>query len=152
MPLGQKVLRYLPREEQERISRGTLGLTGGTAAEGFGTCGAIIGACFVVSYVSGIGWKELGEDVKNSSIPLRNCKIYVTDKCTKQFGSIRCLEIRYRRTGFAYSFTDRVAFSEALKFAFKTHPERCGMGTINTPMSMAAGWGAEGVCDVMKIE
>ena len=136
-------------EEEEMILRGMLSLSGGTAREGFGTCGAVIGACFMIAYVSGIGTREMLEDVNNRAVPINHAQ-EVTEKCTKEWGSICCNDMRYRRAGRAYSLKDPNSWADMEKF-METASEICGHGTVNSVPAIVSGWAAEKICDLKGI-
>ena len=136
-------------EEEETILRGMLSLSGGTAREGIGTCGAVTSACFVISYISGIGTKEMLEDVDNRSIPILKAQA-VTEKCIKEWGSICCNDMRYRRAGRTYNFKDPNSWAAMEEF-MKTASEICGHGTINSVPATVSGWAAEAICDMQGI-
>lgn len=119
------------------------------AREGMGTCGAVISACFVIAYVSGIGTKEMLENVDNRSIPILKAQS-VTEKCIKEWGSICCNDMRYRRAGRAYNFRDQRAWTDMEEF-METAAEICGHGTINSVPAIISGLAAEAICDMKGI-
>ena len=139
------------QKEEEKISKGVAVLEGGTAGEGFGTCGACISACFIIAYVSGVETKEIFEHPHHRHHVAKNAIKYITSKFMKEWASICCIDIRYRRGGRAYSFTNPDSMEEARRFKI-ANPELCGAATTHSVPAMAVGWAIEGVCDIMGIK
>lgn len=135
-------------EEQEKVFKGMVGLQGGTGGTSYGTCGAVIGPSFCVSMVSGIGPKEQLENKYAGSVSCANVINGVTSKFVKDFGSINCRDICFRRWGRVLDFCRPDTMREFLEKA-KDRPEcqdtRC-------TIAFGAGCGAEQICDIMKIE
>jgi len=135
-------------EEQETIFKAMVGLAGGTGTTGLGTCGAVLGPSFLVSLVSGIGTKEQLEDKYKCLASCTNVNNGVTSKFIKEFGSIVCRDICFRRWGRVLDFCRPDTMQEFLART-KEYPEcqdtRC-------TISMGAGWGVEKICAMMKIE
>lgn len=135
-------------EEQERMFKGMVGLQGGTGGTSYGTCGAVIGPSFVISMVSGVGTKELLEDKYKGAYSCTNVIKGVISKFVKEFGSITCLDICFRRWGIVFDFCRPDTMRESEERA-KDRPEcqdtRC-------TIAIGAGWGAEQLCDMMGIK
>jgi len=135
-------------EEQERVFKGMVGLQGGTGGTSYGTCGAVIGPGFLISMVSGIGTKELLEDKYKGANSCTNVIKGVTSKFVKEFGSINCRDICFRRWGRVLDFCRPDTMREFVEKA-KERPEcqdtRC-------TIAIGAGWGAEQICDMIGIK
>nr|MBC8458661.1 C_GCAxxG_C_C family protein [Deltaproteobacteria bacterium] len=138
-------------EEQEKVFRALVGMEGGTAAEGYGTCGACLSPCFIISYFTGVGPKDLMENRGNAAKACINAKKFVTNNFLKEYGSICCREIRYSRTGIIYNITKPDGVRRMLEFE-KNYPEICGFCTTNHPISKGAAWAVEGICDMKGIK
>jgi len=135
-------------QEQEKVFKGMVGLQGGTGGTGSGTCGAVTGPSFCVSMVANIGPKEQLENRYAGSASCANVINGVTSKFVKEFGSINCRDICFRRWGRVLDFCRPDTMREFLEKA-KDRPEcqdtRC-------TIAFGAGCGAEQICDIMKIE
>lgn len=148
-------------EVQEQISKGIFGLTGGTAAQSIGTCGAVSAGTFLVSYVSDLGTKDLTkelpeltkEDLEKVFVPMDNAEKYITDKYMEQYGSIICGDIRFKRTGRVYSFRRPDTWAEMIQYT-RDHPKECGARDVTSdhPSVTGAGWAAEAICAIKGID
>jgi len=94
----------MPVEVEEEIFKGIVGLHGGTAQSGVGTCGAISAACFLISYVVGVTSEELAQNSALSVTAALPAVIYVIDRFEGEYGAIDCLRLRYNRVQRAFDF------------------------------------------------
>ena len=62
-------IEIVPKEIEEELFKGVLGLTGGIGNLGVGTCGAVSGASFAISLACNIGPKELAPNKALRWIP-----------------------------------------------------------------------------------
>ncbi len=146
---------------QEQIFKGLYALTGGTAAQSIGTCGAVVAGTFLVSYVSDLGTKDLTksipeltkEDRDKILVPITNAMQGITDKFMKQYGSILCNDIRFKRTGRVYSFIRQDTFDEMSQY-MQNHLDECGTDDVTSdhPSTMGSGWAVEAICALKGIE
>ncbi len=154
-------VELFPPDLQEEIFKGMYALTGGTAGQSIGTCGAVVAGTFLVSYVSGLGTKDLTkgigdlteEDKAKVLGPIMNAMEGITNKFMQAYGSIICRDIRFKRTGRVYSFIMPDTFDEIVQY-MKTHPKECGSGdpTSDHPSTMGVGWAVEAICDLKGID
>ena len=145
-------------ETQETITQGMVGLHGGIAMTGVGTCGAVTASTLIISCVVGVSTEELmanGNLNYASSIPAVE---YVIDRFEEDYGAIDCLRVRYNRVQRALDLTDPDARILEMTFALY-EKEKCGMtaekfegGRDQTPPVMGARWAAEAVCDLLAME
>jgi len=133
--------------------KGIVALEGGTAAQGTGACGAVAASVFLVSYVTDIGTRELTEDPDKTGVAHQNAIKGVISKFMKEYGTIVCRDIRFKRTGRIYSFLRTDTVHEMKQF-MKEHTDICGIKdvTSNHPVITGSGWGAGAVCDLKGIE
>jgi hypothetical protein len=151
-------IELFPAETQEVITQGMIGLHGGVALTGVGTCGAITASTFVISYVVGVSTEELTKNGNlnyASSIPAVES---VIDRFEEEYGAIDCLRIRYNRVQRALDLTDPDARILELTFAMY-EKEKCGMmasefedGRDQTPPVRGARYASETICDLLAME
>jgi hypothetical protein len=145
-------------ETQEALTQGMVGLHGGIAMTGVGTCGAVTASTFIISYVVGVTTEELmanGNLNYASSIPAVE---YIIDRFEEDYGAIDCLRVRYNRVQRALDLMDPDARILEMTFAFY-EKDKCGMtsdkfegGRDQTPPVRGARWAAEAVCDLLAME
>jgi hypothetical protein len=151
-------IELFPPEVQEAMTQAMIGLHGGVAMTGVGTCGAVIASTFIISYVVGVSTKELSEN-KNlnyaASIPAVE---YVIDRFEEDYGAIDCLRMRYNRVQRALDLTDPDARILEMTFALYER-EKCGMtapefegGRDQTAPVRGARWACEAICDLLALE
>ncbi len=148
-------------EVQEQISKGIYALTGGTAGQSIGTCGAVVAGTFLVSYVSDLGTSDLTkeipeltqEDLDRVLVPFANAEQHITNKYMEQYGSIVCQDIRFKRNGRIYSLRRPDTWNEMTQFMMN-HPKECGSADVTSdhPAVMGAGWAVEAICDLKGID
>jgi hypothetical protein len=151
-------VELFPLEIQKALTSGFIGLHGGVAMSGVGTCGAITASTFLISYVVGVTTEELTKNGNlnyASSIPAVE---YVIDRFEEDYGAIDCLRVRYNRVQRALDLTDPDARILEMTFAFY-EKEKCGMtadkfegGRDQTPPVRGARWAAEAICDLLAME
>jgi hypothetical protein len=151
-------IELFPPEIQEAITQGMIGLHGGVAMTGVGTCGAVIASTFLISYVVGVTTEELSKnDNLNyaSSVPAVE---YVIDRFEEDYGAIDCLRVRYNRVQRALDLMDPDARILEMTFALY-EKDKCGMtapdfegGRDQTPPVRGARWAAEAICDLLGME
>ena len=148
-------------EVQEQISKGIYALTGGTAGQSTGTCGAVAAGTFLVSYVSDLGTKDLTkeipeltkEDLDKALVPFANAEQGITDKYMEQYGSIVCEAIRFKRNGRVFSFRRPDTWDEMTQY-MRDHPKECGSADVTSdhPSIMGVGWAVEAICALKGID
>lgn len=151
-------IELFPSETQEAITQGMVGLHGGVAMTGVGTCGAVTAATFAISYVVGVSSDDLARDGNlnyASSIPAVES---VIDRFEEDYGAIDCLRVRYNRVQRALDLTDPDARILELTFAMY-EKEKCGMGhpqfedgRDQTPPVRAARFACETICELLAME
>jgi len=151
-------IELFPPEIQEAITQGMIGLHGGVAMTGVGTCGAVIASTFLISYVVGVTTEELSKnDSLNyaSSVPPVE---YVIDRFEEDYGAIDCLRVPYNRVQRALDLMDPDARILEMTFALY-EKDKCGMtapdfegGRDQTPPVRGARWAAEAICDLLGME
>ncbi len=150
-------IELMPVEVEEVIHMGMMGLHGGTAASGIGTCGAVSAACFLIAYVVGLSRKEVAENSAVGAAASLPGIIYVVDRFEEEFGAIDCLRIRYNRTQRAFDFLDPDARFWEMMFIVAER-NKCGVLSerdpreIDHPVVLAAKWGAEAICDLLQMD
>jgi hypothetical protein len=145
-------------ETQEALTQGMIGLHGGIAMTGVGTCGAVTASAFLISYVVGITTEELSKDGNlnyAASVPVAE---YVIDRFEEDYGAFDCLRVRYNRVQRAYDLLDPDTRILEMTFAMYER-EKCGMtapnfegGRDQTPPVRGARWAAEAICDLLGME
>jgi hypothetical protein len=145
-------------ETQEALTQGMIGLHGGVAMTGVGTCGAVIASAFLISYVVGVTTEELSKNGNlnyAASVPVAE---YVIDRFEEDYGAFDCLRLRYNRVQRAYDLLDPDARILEMTFAMYER-EKCGMtapyfegGRDQTPPVRGARWAAEAICDLLGME
>ncbi len=151
-------IELFPPEMQELLTQGMVGLHGGVAMTGVGTCGAVTAATFIISYVVGISTEELSKDSNlnyAASIPAVE---YVIDRFEEDYGAIDCLRIRFNRVQRALDFTDPDARILEMLFALY-EKDKCGMaapdfegGRDQTAPVRGAQYAVEAICDLLAME
>jgi len=145
-------------ETQDAVTQGMVGLHGGVAMTGVGTCGAVTAATFAISYVVGVSSADLARDGNlnyASSIPAVES---VIDRFEEDYGAIDCLRVRYNRVQRALDLTDPDARILELTFAMY-EKEKCAMGHPNfedgrdqTPPARGARYACEAICELLALE
>ncbi len=145
-------------ETQEMLTQGMMGLQGGVALTGVGTCGAVTASAFIISCVVGVTTEELTKNPNLNyamSIPIVED---VIDRFEEDYGAIDCLRLRYNRVQRALDLTDPDARILELTFAVY-EKEKCGMTAANfeggrdqSPPVRGARWAAEAICDLLRME
>jgi hypothetical protein len=87
-------------EVQEALIQGMMGLHGGIAMTGVGTCGAVTAATFLISYVVGVPPEKLKKDGNLNYAASVPAVEYVIDRFEEDYGAIDCLRVRYNRVDF----------------------------------------------------
>jgi hypothetical protein len=145
-------------ETQEALTQGMIGLHGGVAMTGVGTCGAIIASVFLISYVVGVTTEELSKNGNLNYAASVPAVEYVIDRFENDYGAIDCLRMRYNRVQRALDLTDPDARILEMTFALY-EKDKCGMtasgferGRDQTPPVRGARWAAEAICDLLVVE
>jgi len=145
-------------ETQEALTQGMIGLHGGVAMTGVGTCGSVIASVFLISYVVGVTTEELSKNGNLNYAASVPAVEYVIDRFEKDYGAIDCLRMRYNRVQRALDLTDPDARILEMTFALY-EKDKCGMtapdfegGRDQTPPVRGARWAAEAICDLLVIE
>jgi hypothetical protein len=151
-------IELFPSDVQEMITQGMVGLHGGVAMTGVGTCGAVTASTFLISYVVGVSSDDLARDGNlnyASSIPAVES---VIDRFEEDYGAIDCLRVRYNRVQRALDLTDPDARILELTFAMY-QKQKCGMGhpefedgRDQTPPVRAARFASETICELLALE
>ena len=145
-------------ETQEIIVQGMMGLHGGIAKTGVGTCGGIIGSAFAISYVVGVTTEEVSKNLRLNdaiSVPIVED---IMDRFEETYGATDCLRLRYNRIQRAFDFLDPDTTIWEMLF-FTAQPNKCGIGANcyecgrdqGMPV-VGARWGAESICDLLNKE
>jgi hypothetical protein len=151
-------VELFPIETQKALTSGFIGLHGGVAMSGVGTCGAITASTFIISYVVGVTTDEL---TKNGNLNYASCVpaiTYIFDRFEETYGATDCLRMRYNRVQRAFDLLDPDArINEELFIMYQ--PEKCAMiaaefegGRDQTPPVQGARWAAEALCDLLAME
>jgi hypothetical protein len=145
-------------EIQEVLTQCMMGLHGGIAMTGVGTCGAVTAATFLISYVVGVPTSRLEKDGNLNYAAAIPAVEYVIDRFEEDYGAIDCLRVRYNRVQRALDLTDPDARILEMTFALY-QKEKCGMtsdkfegGRDQTPPVRGARWAAEAICDLLEME
>ena len=99
-------VEIFPLEIQKALTSGFIGLHGGVAMSGVGTCGAITASTFLISYVVGVTTEELAE---NGNLNYASCVpavTYIVDRFEETYGATDCLRLRYNRVQRAFDLLD----------------------------------------------
>jgi len=151
-------VELFPIEIQKALTSGFIGLHGGVAMSGVGTCGAITASTFLISYVVGVTTDELSQ---NGNLNYASCVpavTYVFDRFEETYGATDCLRLRYNRVQRAFDLLDPDArISEELFIMYQ--PNKCAMiaekfegGLDQTPPVQGARWATEALCDLLAME
>jgi hypothetical protein len=151
-------VELFPIETQKLLIQGMIGLQGGVAMSGVGTCGAISAPAFLISCVVGVTPEELTE---NSNLNYASCipaVEYIIDRFEETYGATDCLRLRYNRVQRAFDLLDPDAKINEMAFiSYQT--DKWGMiapdfesGRGQTPPIQGARWGAEAICDLLGME
>jgi len=150
-------IELMPLEVEEAIHMGMMGMHGGTAATGVGTCGAVTAACFLIAYVVGLTRKELMENSAPRVTASLPAIINIVNRVEETFGAIDCLRLRYNRTQRAFDFLDPDARFWEMMFIV-TEKDKCGMLStkepkdVDHPVILVAKWGAEAICELLQMD
>lgn len=151
-------IELFPIETQKALTSGFIGLHGGVAMSGVGTCGAITASTFLISYVVGVTTEELS---KNGNLNYASCipaVTYIVDRFEETYGATDCLRLRYNRVQRAFDLLDPDArINEELFIMYQ--PNKCAMmapefegGREQTPPVQGARWAAEAICDLLALD
>lgn len=145
-------------EIQEVLTQAMIGLHGGVAMTGVGTCGAATAAVFLISYVVGVPTEKLAKDGNLNYAAAVPSVEYVIDRFEEVYGALDCLRLRYNRVQRALDLMDPDARILELTFALY-QPDKCGMtskefegGRDQPPPTQAAYWTVEAICDLLQKE
>jgi hypothetical protein len=151
-------IEIFPLEVQKALTSGFIGLHGGVAMSGVGTCGAITAATFLISYVVGVTTEELSQ---NGNLNYASCVpavTYIVDRFEETYGATDCLRLRYNRVQRAFDLLDPDARINEEAFILY-QPNKCGMiapefegGRDQTPPVRGGRWAAEAICDLLGME
>jgi len=151
-------VELFPLEIQKALTSGFIGLHGGVAMSGVGTCGAITASTFLISYVVGVTTEELS---KNGNLNYASCipaVTYIVDRFEETYGATDCLRLRYNRVQRAFDLLDPDARINEEAFIMY-QPNKCGMiapefegGRDQTPPVRGGRWAAEAICDLLGME
>jgi hypothetical protein len=151
-------VELFPPETQEAMTRGMIGLHGGVAMTGVGTCGAVTASTFLISYVVGVTTEELSKNGNLNYAASVPAVEYVIDRFEEDYGTFDCLRLRYNRVQRAVDFLDPDARILELTFAMY-ETEKCGLAAANfeggrdqAPPVRAARWTVEAICDLLAME
>jgi hypothetical protein len=151
-------VEIFPIEIQKALTSGFIGLHGGVAMSGVGTCGAITASTFLISYVVGVTTEELS---KNGNLNYASCipaVEYIVDRFEETYGATDCLRLRYNRVQRAFDLLDPDGrINEELFILYQ--PNKCAMiapefegGREQTPPVQGGRWAAEAICDLLALE
>ncbi|MFX1532466.1 MAG: C-GCAxxG-C-C family protein [Promethearchaeota archaeon] len=89
------------------------GLADGLGLTGDGTCGALVGASMVISYLFGREYKDFGDMYK--SRPSYRLVKKLHDKYVEKYGSCRCHNVQESLVGRTYNLWDPKDFEAAFE-------------------------------------
>jgi hypothetical protein len=145
-------------ETQKALASGFIGLHGGVAMSGVGTCGAITAATFLISYIVGVTTEELTKNGNLNYAPCVPAVEYIVDRFEEVYGATDCLRLRYNRVQRAFDLLDPDARIHEEIFIL-SQPNKCAMiadefegGRDQTPPVQGARWAAEAICDILALE
>jgi hypothetical protein len=151
-------VELFPIETQKALTSGFIGLHGGVAMSGVGTCGAITASTFIISYIVGVTTEELS---KNGNLNYASCVpavTYLVDRFEEIYGATDCLRLRYNRVQRAFDLLDPDARIHEELFIM-SQPNKCAMiaeefegGLDQTPPVQGARFAAEAICDLLAME
>ena len=97
-------IEFFPKQVQDEVFKGIIGLTGGAGNMNEGTCGAVFGASFAIAVVTGQGRAQsAGDGGRHTWVASAYIKDSVARLFLDQFGSIVCRDILYQRWGAAFA-------------------------------------------------
>ncbi|MFB6114269.1 MAG: hypothetical protein ABEJ58_09245 [Halodesulfurarchaeum sp.] len=148
-------------ETQDAMFAGHVGLAGGVAASGYGTCGAIQGSGFAVSLATGVGRAE--QETEGSEARMRaydNVYRYVVDPALEAFDGLACRSVQWATFDRAWNMAGPLPAAEGIDPGafedFHEHectackdeagcikPEKCVIPQI-------AWWAIHGILDMKK--
>ncbi len=144
-------------EVQEVMTQAMMGLHGGIAMTGVGTCGAVTASVFIISAVVGVPLAELKKNGNLNYAPSIPAVEYVIDRFEEDYGAIDCLRVRYNRVQRALDLMDPDARILEMTFSM-LEPEKCGMvasefenGRDQTPPVRGARYACEAICDLLAM-
>lgn len=142
-------IELMPPETEGEIFKGMIGLFGGPAMTGIGTCGAVNAACFLISHITGVSLEDMLEDRYVGVAACIPGATYIVGRFERKWGTTECLKLRYLRTGRADDFLDPDG-----RFVYDlldVSGKKCA-ADVEHPVIMAARWGAEAICDLLSLE
>ena len=139
-------IEIMTLEVQESAFKGLVGLSGGTGNMGWGNCGALAGAAFTISYVSGVGREKQLEDKENRRIAFDNAALTIGQKFLDEFGGVTCRDVTWKRWGKWYD-----SWNPRAKALFaKEERERGCLAVDMCTIALAAGWAVEYIIDILN--
>lgn len=139
-------IELMPPEVEEEMFKALVGLSGGIGNCGIGNCGAVTGASFVISYVSGIGRKTLEKLEGHRWIAFDNVAETIGKKFLEDYHGVRCRDVTWARFGKWYDSWNPAAkaeFSKEEKERGCLHPQKC-------TIAHAAAFAVEVVLNILK--
>ena len=134
------------KEDQDQMFKGLVGLSGGFANLGVGTCGALAGTSFAVSLYSDIDRKKQEADKDYRRISFENVAETIAKKFQDDFNGLRCRDVTWSRWGKQYDSWNPKAKQE---FA-KDEIARGCIGKDKCTISLAARWAAGYILELME--
>ena len=119
------------------------GLADGLGLTGDGSCGSLVGASMVISYLFGREYKDFGDMYK----PMESYRLVkkLHDKYIEQYGSCRCHDVQESLLGRTYNLWDPKDLKEAFQSGMMEHCSKL-VGTISklaTEIILGAGFTPE---------
>ena len=119
------------------------GLADGLGLTGDGSCGSLVGASMVISYLFGREHKDFGDIYK----PMESYRLVkkLHDKYIEQYGSCRCHDVQESLLGRTYNLWDPKDLKEAFQSGMMEHCSKL-VGTIAklaTEIILGAGFTPE---------
>ena len=96
----------------ENIFKAVIGLTGGTADMGKGTCGGLVGVAAVAGLLYGAGKEEITQEHVEK---ISNIVAEVGQKFMEEYGSITCWDIQKKVYGRSFNLRDPKELEEFLQ-------------------------------------
>jgi hypothetical protein len=144
--LRSEGIELVTPEVEDEMFKGLIGLTGGVGNMGVGTCGAVIGAGFVISLASGIGRKELEPDKGNRWVSYYNVAEFLARKWITKNGGLSCRETQM--TSFGKALNSRLP--ERSKELFETAKDKGCLTCEQCTIAEAAGLAVEAIWDMKE--
>jgi len=147
--LRSEGIEIIPKEIEDKIFTGLIGLSGGVGNMGIGNCGALTGASFAISLVVGITRKDQERDIDHRWIAYDAVAETIGKRFLEEYGGLRCRDVTWARFGKQYDSWNPEAKEE---FGLDERARGCILNPKEYPCTIprTAAWAVEAILEILE--